>query len=264
MLSTLGLLSVCAAGFAAEPEVVSLDLYAIGNNGACMENLDWMKNPDRQNPIQSALKPELDKLASEKRDFAILDGGQVSAFSKEREGRYILRKYESYDSAWETITKNGKKETRVLAHNETEETASGNFHSKSAQSRWQYMSATFWHLRKPGEMQSIGDYSLAIQDFNSYMMSRNTPVEQDRIYSTRTFMMSNNSIQQTKALLEKSAPDFNGIAFCAYGLPDPSMPNLVPVPPAGKVAHYVVTREKGKWSIKLVEYLRAPKAIRYS
>lgn len=258
MFASLGLLSVFASGQLAASETVSIDVYAIGNNPAMMKSLDWVKTPNMCDPIQAALKPELDRMAQEKRNFAIIDGGMVSAFSKEREGYHIVRQYSSYDSAWESTTKNGKKETHVVEHTESEETSSGNFSTKSATARGGYMAATFWHLRRPEAMESIGKYSLAIQDYNSYITTRNTPVAQDRVFSTRTLMMSNNSIQQTKALLAKSAPDFNGIAFCAYGLPDPSVPNLVPVPPAGKVAHYVITNEKGKWSIKLVEYLKAP------
>lgn len=257
MFASLGLLSVLASSPLSAPEIVSIDVYAVGNNGVIMKGLDWMKNPDLSDPIQTLLKPELDRMSQEKRSFAVIDGGMVSAFSKEREGYHILRKYSSYDSAWQSTTKNGKKETHVVEHTETEETSSSSFHAKSASQRGGYMAASFWHLRRPVDMESISQYSLAVQDFNSYMTTRNTPVAQDRVYSTRTLMMSNNSIQQTKALLAKSAPDFNGIAFCAYGLPDPTAPNLVPIPPAGKVAHYVITSEKGEWSIKLVEYLRA-------
>lgn len=256
MLASLGLLSVFAAGQLTSNETVSIDVYAVGNNSGIMKSLDWLKTPDLRDPIQALLKPELDRMSQQKKDFAVIDGGMVSAFSKEREGYHIVRLYSGYDSAWQSTTKNGKKETHVVEHTESEETSGGNFNTKSASQRGGYMVATFWHLRRPEAMESVGKYSLAIQDYNSYITTRNTPVAQDRAYASKTLMMSNNSIQQTKALLAKSAPDFNGIAFCAYGLPDPSAPNLVPIPPAGKVAHYVITSEKGKWSIKLVEYLR--------
>ncbi len=256
MFASLGLLCAAAPGLFVEPEGVSVDLYLIGNNGSLMTNLEWTKDPERGNPIHQLLKPELDRLVQEKRNFAVVDGGEVSAFSKERSGRFILRQYESYDSGWETTTVNGKKQTKVVSRTESEETSSGTYSSKAAMDKGGYISATFWHLRRPTDRQSIGPFSLAIQDYNSYITTRNTKIEQDRQYAGRTLMMSNNSIQQTKKLLEREAPDFNGVALCAYGLPDPSTPNLVPIPPAGMVAHYVLTGEDGKWVIRFVEYLR--------
>ncbi len=250
----MGLLSLAACLLTTQASVadeLSVDLFLVANNGSLIHNLDWMEKPGGEEAIEQLLRPSLSALDAQKKSFILIDGGQCSAFNYEREGKVIVRKYSGYDSALQTLMVKGKPKTQVLARTESVETSTSGTTARSQRPSG-YIMATFIHFDLPND----GKMTLAVQDLNSLQNVRKRPAPEKEL-SGSTLLLSNDSIQSTKATLAQEKDGLNGIAICPWGLPDPSAPNLISFPPAGVVSHYQLQWKDGKWSVRLVGYLRA-------
>jgi len=243
------------AAFASQTRDFSVDLFLVAENKSVMQNLDWIDKPEQGGDVEKLLRPAVLGLAGAKKTFAVIDGGDCSIFPSTKEDRqvkYLVRSYSSYDAMTETITVHGVSKTRVLARSETTSTMTGGVITKPLATKSKgYMARTYCYFD-----EHDNDLSLSLQDLNSYSNATRATMAQDREGLDRTLIISSDSVQTSRDFIRDGKYDFNGICICTWGLPDPKEPNFISFPPAGMVGHYKLFRQGGKWGVRFLEYLR--------
>lgn len=231
----------------------SADLFLVANNPTSLQGLDWLDKPREGETVERLLRPTLAALTAQKANFVVLDGTDCSIFPKsDRNIWYTERCYEGYDSMTESVTDSkGVTKKRVLARSETTSTSSGNVMARPFRKGYGYISQIFVYFGMADNTRCA-----IFQDLNSYDTVLTSGQQQDRDNLGKTLLLSGDSIQESKRILREHSYDFQGICISKWGLPDPSLPNFIAFPPAGVAAHYKLAREGGKWSVRLVEYLR--------
>jgi len=108
------------------------------------------------------------------------------------------------------------------------------------------------------QLKNASMISVPVQDLNSYVAVRDRGAADERQDLANTLIVSGDSIDVTQGVLQSNSTKFSGICVCATGMPSASDPNVVSFPAAGVVSHYILSRQKGIWSLKLVELLNMP------
>lgn len=250
VFSAMAMLSTFAVAQEAPP---TLDLFLVARNGWRVGNLDWLDKKEPGTGVQSVLYARLKELDAQRKSFMILEGGDCPLFPKPNEWvvKHIDRSYGEYDSMTETSEVRGVKKTRVLARTSTMATSTGEVYVQPI-AKPSYTSRTFCYpfgfdKTKP---------SVCFQDVNSYRMSVVAPHPQDREGLDRTLLFSPLTLDQTRRFLADQKVAFDGLCISPSGLAQKDAPNFIAFPPAGVVAHYALTREGNRWSVRLLGYLK--------
>jgi hypothetical protein len=253
LLGTVAMLTTFAGAQEAPP---TLDLFLVARNGWRVENLDWLDKKDPVTGIQSVLQARLKDLDAQRKSFMILDGGDCPLFPKRNEWvvRHLERNYGEYDSMTQTSVERGVEKKRVLARTFTTGTSMGSVYVQPNMAKPYYTSRIYSYPFGHDKTKP----SICFQDVNSYRLSSASTQAQDREGLDRTLLFSPLTLDQTRQFLVDRKVDFNGVCISPSGLPQKDAPNLIAFPPAGIIAHYALSREEGRWTARLVGYLRVP------
>lgn len=252
MLGTLAMLPILGG---TEPASLVLDLFLVARNEWRVDDLAWLKKSDTDG-AQGVLRSRLTELEAQKTNYMILEGGDCPLYPKGDEWlvKHTERTFEEYDAFTETTIVRGVEKKKVLARNLSVGASSGGVYVQLPAKKLYYTSRTYSYPFGHDKAKP----SVCFQDVNSYRLVKQSKQAEDQASLDKTILFSALPLAQTRQFLADEKLDFDGVCISPSGLPQKDAPNLIAFPPSGVIAHYALTREGNRWTVRLLDYLTAP------